>query len=151
MQEADSKVAIKSNSIYMQLTGSKVPRQRARGNTVALADEAAEAAAAAAAAVGVGGEEQEEGEGTYPAYQEAPTCAVCSVMFTLSKRRHHCRRCGLSVCDKHSNHKVLLSGLGRKKQRICDACMFFIQYHPQGAAAPLPAADDTTTSHAAEN
>jgi hypothetical protein len=69
---------------------------------------------------------------------KAKTCRVCVRKFGLLLRRHHCRRCGLVVCDKCSPWKVFLNAsdilqdpegtlesvilLATQQQRICDKC-----------------------------
>ena len=48
-----------------------------------------------------------------------------SALFTLSKRRHHCRLCGDVFCDACSSHRVSLPLEGvefEKPVRICDFC-----------------------------
>jgi hypothetical protein len=52
-------------------------------------------------------------------------CPHCDVLFTLSKRRHHCRLCGDIFCDACSSHRVSLPLQGpefEKPVRICDFC-----------------------------
>ena len=52
-------------------------------------------------------------------------CPHCDVLFTLSKRRHHCRLCGDVFCDACSSHRVELPLPGvefEKPVRICDFC-----------------------------
>jgi len=52
-------------------------------------------------------------------------CPHCDVLFTLSKRRHHCRLCGDVFCDPCSSHRVELPLPGaefEKPVRICDFC-----------------------------
>ena len=52
-------------------------------------------------------------------------CPQCNGLFTLSKRRHHCRLCGDIFCDSCSSHRVSLPLLGaefEKPVRICDIC-----------------------------
>ncbi|KAJ2681305.1 hypothetical protein H4R19_007370, partial [Coemansia spiralis] len=39
-------------------------------------------------------------------------CRQCRQPFTLFVRRHHCRRCGLVVCDSCSSRRVLLAAPG---------------------------------------
>lgn len=54
-----------------------------------------------------------------------PECPDCNSLFTLSKRRHHCRLCGDVFCDSCSNHRVLLPLEGvefEKPVRICNFC-----------------------------
>ena len=52
-------------------------------------------------------------------------CPHCDALFTLSKRRHHCRLCGDIFCDTCSSHRVSLPLQGpefEKPVRICDFC-----------------------------
>jgi FYVE zinc finger len=52
-------------------------------------------------------------------------CPHCNCLFTLSKRRHHCRLCGDIFCDSCSSHRVSLPLPGaefEKPVRICDIC-----------------------------
>ena len=52
-------------------------------------------------------------------------CPDCGCLFTLSKRRHHCRLCGDVFCDACSSHRVELPLPGpefEKPVRICDSC-----------------------------
>eukprot|EP00529_Nitzschia_sp_RCC80_P002265 CAMPEP_0113516958 /NCGR_PEP_ID=MMETSP0014_2-20120614/41926_1 /TAXON_ID=2857 /ORGANISM="Nitzschia sp." /LENGTH=2154 /DNA_ID=CAMNT_0000413969 /DNA_START=305 /DNA_END=6769 /DNA_ORIENTATION=- /assembly_acc=CAM_ASM_000159 len=52
-------------------------------------------------------------------------CPHCDALFTLSKRRHHCRLCGDIFCDACSSHRVELPLPGpefEKPVRICDFC-----------------------------
>ena len=52
-------------------------------------------------------------------------CPHCDSLFTLSKRRHHCRLCGDVFCDDCSSHRVSLPLEGAEFERpvrICDFC-----------------------------
>ncbi|KAI8366679.1 FYVE zinc finger-domain-containing protein [Radiomyces spectabilis] len=69
---------------------------------------------------------------------EAKECRRCSRRFGLLVRRHHCRRCGLIVCDKCSSSRAYLAPseilqdpasplesvqvLASQHQRVCDKC-----------------------------
>ncbi|KAI8642027.1 FYVE zinc finger-domain-containing protein [Parasitella parasitica] len=70
---------------------------------------------------------------------DAHSCRVCDRKFgLLFSRRHHCRKCGLVVCDKCSPWKVFLNAsdilqdpegalesasvLASQQQRVCDKC-----------------------------
>jgi hypothetical protein len=56
-------------------------------------------------------------------YRES--CPHCDLVFTLSKRRHHCRLCGDIFCDACSSHRVELPLEGPEFDapvRICDFC-----------------------------
>ena len=52
-------------------------------------------------------------------------CPHCDAIFTLSKRRHHCRLCGDIFCDACSAHRVTLPLPGKEFEtpvRVCDFC-----------------------------
>lgn len=54
-----------------------------------------------------------------------PSCPGCGNVFTISKRRHHCRLCGDVFCDTCSNHRCNLPLEGpefEKPVRVCDFC-----------------------------
>jgi growth factor-regulated tyrosine kinase substrate len=55
---------------------------------------------------------------------DADVCQICRSAFTLVKRKHHCRACGLVFCGKCSgNTKVLVEfGINEKEVRVCDGC-----------------------------
>ncbi|CAO3628540.1 unnamed protein product [Mucor fragilis] len=77
---------------------------------------------------------------------DAKLCRVCTKKFGLFSRRHHCRKCGLVVCDQCSPWKVFLnpsdilqdpestlesvSVLATQQQRVCDKC-YYKQQQPQ--------------------
>lgn len=46
---------------------------------------------------------------------------ICNCDFTAFTRRHHCRRCGMSACDAHSQAREIVPGAD-DPQRICDRC-----------------------------
>jgi hypothetical protein len=52
---------------------------------------------------------------------ESPRCAVCSSVFRLSTRRHHCRSCGECVCSDCWNAQVV-DVLQWEWCRICSQC-----------------------------
>jgi hypothetical protein len=53
-------------------------------------------------------------------FQEKDFCFECKSAFTTLNRRHHCRRCGHSLCGAHSAFSVTLPYLG--DVRACQAC-----------------------------
>jgi len=56
-------------------------------------------------------------------FHELKACEICEVLFNLTQRRHHCRRCGKSVCNKCSANMKPLSRQDTKTlYRVCDAC-----------------------------
>ncbi|CAO3691090.1 unnamed protein product [Rhizopus stolonifer] len=72
--------------------------------------------------------------------EQAKACRVCERRFGLLLRRHHCRKCGLVVCDKCSPWKVFLNSsdilqdprgpleslaiLASRSQRVCEKCYY---------------------------
>ncbi|KAI9313101.1 hypothetical protein BX666DRAFT_733099 [Dichotomocladium elegans] len=70
--------------------------------------------------------------------EQAPDCRRCGRWFNILVRRHHCRCCGLVVCDKCSTNRVMLPfshivqdpavpmeqhyRISLQPQRACDGC-----------------------------
>ncbi|KAI9322363.1 hypothetical protein BX666DRAFT_607175 [Dichotomocladium elegans] len=49
----------------------------------------------------------------------------CSTQFSFFQRRHHCRRCGMVVCQRHSGNRLPLFPKPNslpKWSRVCDRC-----------------------------
>jgi hypothetical protein len=60
---------------------------------------------------------------TWMSDAEAVACVRCSQPFTLTRRRHHCRRCGGVFCAACSPHTVPLLALGHiAAVRVCASC-----------------------------
>ncbi|XP_057342226.1 FYVE, RhoGEF and PH domain-containing protein 4-like isoform X2 [Microplitis mediator] len=47
-------------------------------------------------------------------------CMVCEAIFSVMKRKHNCRACGIVVCSKCSNQKLLFED--NKNMRVCRLC-----------------------------
>ncbi|KAI9023684.1 FYVE zinc finger-domain-containing protein [Phycomyces nitens] len=75
----------------------------------------------------------------WEADRQALECRRCARRFNFLVRRHHCRRCGLVVCDRCSGHRIRLpfehiiqdpvtdpshqALVAMYPQRVCDACV----------------------------
>lgn len=73
-------------------------------------------------------------------------CALCSVSFTFTNRRHHCRVCRLAVCNSCSKSRVKEDG---KKKRVCLGCfraMSQIDPGPEPAPPAQVSAGSSPTS-----
>lgn len=70
--------------------------------------------------------------GTFPPEwlpdHEANSCMACSGLFTLIRRRHHCRSCGKIFCGDCCKHKARLLYLDNKEARVCNNCHQMIEY-----------------------
>lgn len=49
-------------------------------------------------------------------------CQLCSVHFTWTRRRHHCRACGMIFCGECSGYYAPLKYLQGRPGRICQTC-----------------------------
>lgn len=73
-----------------------------------------------------------------------PTCAICSDVFDIKNRRHHCRKCGAAVCKTCSPARMLVppdqvTGAAASKsydpahpQRVCTICAPVLQSSQSG-------------------
>jgi hypothetical protein len=53
----------------------------------------------------------------------ALSCNRCQKAFGVFTWRHHCRNCGLAVCDDCSKQRTKIANLGYdEEQRVCDVC-----------------------------
>lgn len=55
---------------------------------------------------------------------DAGACLLCGIdFFFLTRRKHHCRACGVVVCDDCSSFKIKIPRLGYNELvRVCDKC-----------------------------
>ena len=61
-----------------------------------------------------------EEDDVHPEWKLDTKCYVCLKSFTFKRRRHHCRRCGQSICSTHSFIRAIK--VKAKTVRICEAC-----------------------------
>lgn len=54
--------------------------------------------------------------------EEGSGCCICHANFSMTLRRHHCRKCGALVCGSCSNNFLKLSSSGASEVRVCDRC-----------------------------
>ena len=55
--------------------------------------------------------------------KSAKGCRLCERGFTLTRRRHHCRICGLLVCNSCSPNRLVIASIDEKKKvRVCNKC-----------------------------
>ncbi|KAG2771098.1 hypothetical protein PC116_g26602 [Phytophthora cactorum] len=81
---------------------------------------------------------------TMSRYADNPKCAICSEVFDIKRRRHHCRKCGASVCHSCSPARMLISpdqvaheSMKKKydpahPQRVCTICAPILQCFQDG-------------------
>ncbi|XP_059468991.1 lateral signaling target protein 2 homolog isoform X2 [Neocloeon triangulifer] len=56
----------------------------------------------------------------------APRCMTCEALFTVVRRRHHCRHCGKVVCARCSPNSVPLPRYGQMRPvRVCNRCFMY--------------------------
>lgn len=64
--------------------------------------------------------------GTYKPFwipdNEALSCMLCAIKFTILKRKHHCRGCGKVLCGTCTNYKAKLEYLDNREERVCAIC-----------------------------
>lgn len=70
----------------------------------------------------------------------AQSCLGCSVSFSLTRRRHHCRTCGRIFCTGCSDNWIMTPASSRRV-RVCDDC-FSVQAE---LAAIVATVSNTTT------
>ncbi|XP_076303493.1 FYVE, RhoGEF and PH domain-containing protein 4 [Lasioglossum baleicum] len=52
--------------------------------------------------------------------EDVTKCMICDVIFSVMRRKHNCRACGIVVCGKCSNQKLLFED--NKNMRVCRLC-----------------------------
>lgn len=58
-----------------------------------------------------------------PEWTDSPACLRCRDEFTLTNRKHHCRKCGGTFCQLCSSRQMPLLDMGIvEPTRVCDTC-----------------------------
>ncbi|XP_070539752.1 lateral signaling target protein 2 homolog [Ptychodera flava] len=58
--------------------------------------------------------------------EECSNCTSCQALFTVIRRKHHCRNCGMIFCGRCSANSVPLPRYGvMKPVRVCTRCYMF--------------------------
>ncbi|KAF5397553.1 FYVE zinc finger [Paragonimus heterotremus] len=60
-------------------------------------------------------------EAQWTADSLVPNCSQCRLVFSVSRRRHHCRNCGLIFCHFCSTQTMALPSAA-KPVCVCDRC-----------------------------
>lgn len=55
-------------------------------------------------------------------WKDDSDCHLCGEGFTMTKRKHHCRKCGQVVCGDCGKNKIKLSRHATDMVRVCDTC-----------------------------
>ncbi|XP_066593919.1 FYVE, RhoGEF and PH domain-containing protein 2-like [Prorops nasuta] len=75
-------------------------------------------------------------------------CMVCEVIFSVMKRKHNCRACGIVVCSKCSNQKLLFED--NKNMRVCRLCHAALTQplnkSPTSPSCPVPSLLQVSTN-----
>ncbi|XP_029638243.1 pleckstrin homology domain-containing family F member 2 isoform X1 [Octopus sinensis] len=82
---------------------------------------------------------------------DASECMLCKKsVFSVINRRHHCRKCGIVVCNPCSSSKLLLPQQSSKPQRVCNNCYQACENNSSAATSPTdiycPTNDDGDSS-----
>ena len=56
-------------------------------------------------------------------------CQLCSTVFSVAKRKHHCRSCGGVFCHSCSENNIQLAS-SSKPVRVCDGCYAILSKKP---------------------
>ncbi|KAL0145919.1 hypothetical protein V8B55DRAFT_1583501 [Mucor lusitanicus] len=68
-------------------------------------------------------------------FQQTKRHLRCSTRFSFFQRKHHCRRCGAIVCQRHSGNRLPLFNTSRihsttgQWSRVCDNCFYDLIMH----------------------
>ena len=58
-----------------------------------------------------------------PEWSDSQNCQRCRDQFTITNRKHHCRKCGGTFCQLCSSNEMVLLEMGiNEPVRVCDSC-----------------------------
>ena len=58
-----------------------------------------------------------------PEWGDSPDCQRCRDRFSMTNRKHHCRKCGGTFCQLCSSNEMVLLEMGiNEPVRVCDSC-----------------------------
>ena len=61
-----------------------------------------------------------------PSWSVSPVCQICSKVFNIAKRKHHCRNCGKNICTKcNIKGNFGIEGFYRL-EKVCKNCVLLI-------------------------
>jgi hypothetical protein len=79
-------------------------------------------------------------------YKEAPIwipdivsdrCMACGITFTLFRRKHHCRNCGMILCSACLPHRIILMHISEKSpSKVCVKCEARLRAESQSERLP---------------
>jgi hypothetical protein len=77
-----------------------------------------------------------------PPWADAKACMLCGAGFTIMTQRHHCRKCGKTVCTACSPRRapVTHSSEGIEAVRVCSPCFEAITASRSSGVAEIPPA-----------
>ncbi|XP_046580806.1 pleckstrin homology domain-containing family F member 2-like isoform X1 [Haliotis rubra] len=73
---------------------------------------------------------------------EARTCMHCRKSeFSIVNRRHHCRKCGILVCNACSNKRLMMPQQSSKPLRVCLTCYHKLSNSAEGRNSSVAVPD----------
>lgn len=66
-----------------------------------------------------------KGDGQWASDKEVTHCKGCNKEFNITRRRHHCRNCGVIFCGACSDNTMSLPS-SAKPVRVCDDCHVYL-------------------------
>jgi len=79
---------------------------------------------------------KEEMAGVWDSFKTTDACYLCSVTFSVTNRKHHCRSCGHVFCNTCSRKRTYLRGI-MWPVRVCDQCYVLFPM-PANKVRPTP-------------